>query len=200
MILAGGQRRKFNEKQLAYLFSHDLALEAASLGFVPGGMVLQTRAVHNGFAVPEEAPSRRHTEGLSSAFHVRGDSTVLGNDAVEGKVVWFDERLFLNKSNDTGDIEARLTVRTIDDALIWTRYTGKLRLGRMGYRRLLIGTRRDEPEGFSDYELKAFITPRFETDSSKYRWLTERQCVAYGQVSIKAGRICSAKYDVYSAS
>ena len=193
MILAGGQRRQFNEKQMGYLFSHDLVLASDPIGFVPGGLLLDVRAESNNLS-PSAAETR---QSPCRAFHALGDDTVLGNDAVEGTVIWFSERLLLHQQTDSGSSEARLTVLTSDGALISARYQGKLRLGRMGYRRFVAGSQPGGEPGVASFEAKAFVALRFETDSSKYRWLTERQCVAYGRLAINEGVIASAKYDVY---
>jgi hypothetical protein len=204
MILAGGQRREFFAKELKYLFSHDVKLESDGLGFFPGGLLLETRGARNDL----QADRGDLNENPSRAFHVKGDNVVLGNDAIEGAVVWFSERIFLVEGNDAGRIEARLTLRTFDDALIWAHYEGRLRLGRMGYRRFLTGRSGYEEKelsaaevlSLSNFEAKAFVTPRFETNSSKYRWITERQCVGYGRVIVQDGAFRAAKYDVYSTT
>ena len=196
MILAGGQRREFLDKPLDYLFSHDLALTMTPMGFGGGGLRLETSGkandLHPSRELLEENPSR--------AFHVRGDNTVLGNDAIEGAVVWFSEQLVLTPQNDAGATEANLIIRTLDGALIWTRWQGRLRLGRMGYRRMARGKQRGEMPGTSSFEARAAVSARFETNSAKYRWLAERQCVAYGRVIVDEGNIVSARYDVYSTS
>src|SRR5262249_45827782 len=132
----------------------------------------------------------------SRAFHALGDETVLGNDAIEGAVVWFQERVVFARETDTGTVDTKLTILTDDGARIWTRYQGRIRLGRFGYRRLLAGKATNGGPDASSFEAKAFVAPRFETDSSKYKWLTERQCVAYGKVIVKNGVIDSARYDV----
>jgi hypothetical protein len=190
MILSGGQRRHFLSKTLNYLFSHDLTLRTDAVGFVPGGFQMKLRGEKNLLD-----PSTQDTEANPSrAFHALGDELVLGNDAVFGTVVWFDERMFIAEQNSVGTVDTKLTVRTPDGALIWSHYKGRVRFGRLGYRRLL------GDHGATSFEAKVFVAPRFETDTGKYRWLTERQCVAYGRLKVEGGAITSAAYDVYSTS
>lgn len=190
MILSGGQRRYFLPKPLSYLFSHDLKLHTDAVGFVPGGFQMKLRGEKNLID-----PGSQDIEGNpSKAFHALGDEVVLGNDAVFGTVVWFDERMFIAEQNSVGTVDTRLTVRTSDGALIWSHYKGRVRFGRLGYRRLL------GDNGATSFEAKVFVAPRFETDTTKYKWLTERQCVAYGRLKVEDGAIASAAYDVYSTS
>ena len=201
MILASGQRREFLDKPLTYLFSHDLRLASHGLGFVAGGLRLETVGAANKLA-PTHGELR---DNPSRAFHVRGDNTVLGNDAIEGAVIWFSEQLLFTPDNDAGATEASIVIRTFDDALIWTRWRGKIRLGRLGYRRLARargqgGKADKQRDGASSFEARAAVSARFETDSAKYRWVCERQCAAYGRVIIDHGNIVAARYDVYSTS
>ena len=188
MILSGGQRRHFLSKTLSYLFSHDLKLRTDAIGFVPGGFQIKLRGDQNKL----DPSDKDLDDNPSRAFHALGDEVVLGNDAVSGTVVWFDEKMFIAQENSVGTVDTKLTVRTSDGALIWSHYKGRVRFGRFGYRRLL------GDGGAASFEAKVFVAPRFETDTSRYKWLTERQCVAYGRLKVADGAIASAAYDVYS--
>lgn len=189
MILDGGSRRHFLEKKMTYLFSQDVALIADTIGYAAGGVRINLRGRDNSLAPEDDRHNR------SEVFHALGDESVMGHEALAGKVVWFDERLLITGESDVGRTDSTVTVRTSDGALIWSRYRGRLRLGRLGLRRLLVPV---SNESASTFQAKAFVTPRFETDSSRYKWLTERQCVAYGRLDIKDGVIASASYDVYA--
>ncbi len=74
---------------------------------------------------------------------------------------------WLVMTGSIGVIDARLTLRTHDDALIYMTYGGRLALG-------------------GPNALVAFSAPNFETGDERYAWLNGIQAVAKGKVAITA--------------
>lgn len=178
MMMPAGERKHFLGRKVDYLFSYDLAFEKgpeSQASPAVGGVCL--RVTGNGVRSP--------------VYHALGDDTVLGHDAIAGVVDHFDDRVLVRERTHVGVSAARLTILTEDRALIFAQYQGVLRLGHRGLPRLL-GER-------TRFQAKAFITPRFETAYSKYRWLAERQCIGYGTVEIENGALRAATFDIYSA-
>jgi hypothetical protein len=170
-ILAGGQRRYLFDKALTYLFSYDLALEQAPLMPTTGGV---------GFTLglDRQGPREEHFEP-QLVYHVLDEQRVENNDAITGTVEWFSDQAFVPYDERVGSVQGSIVIRTEDNALIDSRYTGSLSLGALRLWHF------DPPDGAGERRprtsrAKVFITPRFETSYPKYRWLTERQCAAFG--------------------
>lgn len=78
-----------------------------------------------------------------------------------------------------GTIDVRMTIRTVDDALIYVSYAGKLNLA-------------DREGG-----LKAFVTPVFETGDERYAWLNAVQAVGKGMLSMEADGSATIEYSFF---
>jgi len=80
---------------------------------------------------------------------------------------------WLVRTGAIGVIDARLTLRTDDGALIYMRYGGRLDMSKPA-------------EG-----LFAYVAPVFETGDPRYAWLNKVQAAGKGQLTITAdgGRI-----------
>lgn len=177
-------RRTFLDRSLLYLFSYDAATQPATndIGFVPGGLRLDVECVPN----------------QSRVYHLLRERTVaaLGTPAISGTVVEGGDAALL-REDDVVISDVRITIRTDDGAIIDSRYGGKFSLGAGGYRRA-IGN--DKPVGTEKNPLVVpiVVTPRYETASAKYRWLTQYQCIGFGAISVVKNRQRSVSYDIYA--
>jgi Protein of unknown function (DUF3237) len=176
------QRQALLERDLLYLFSYDVDLEMRrdEVGFVVGGLHVNIST----------------KPGKTRAYHVAQETSVLGVQAVEGTIVGGEDRALI-RTDDFGDLNVRLTIRADSGALIFATYRGIFPAGERGYRRLV--TR--EPElGTEEQPFRApvYITPRFTTNSPKYAWLTQYQCVGYGEVSVIQSTVRTGTFDIYA--
>ena len=107
-------------------------------------------------------------EGTRSVFYATG-GTVKG-PKIKGTVLPGGGDWYRQREDGIGELDVRATFKTDDGALIYTHYRGVTN-GKTGYFR---------------------TTPRFETSSEKYQWLT--QLVAVGVGHAGDGGVY---YDVY---
>lgn len=175
-------RTNLFDRDLLYLFSYDADLEMRrdEIGFVPGGLRV------NVVAKPNE----------TRVYHVAREKSTLGFQTVQGTVTWGLDRALIRNDN-IGVLDVQLMIRTDDGAVIYSVYDGIFAAGPRGYRKLIskkpvMGT---ESRPFT---APVFISPRYETSSPKYRWLTQYQCVGFGQVEIIKSTVRSASFDIYA--
>lgn len=175
-------RESLFERDLLYLFSLDADVEMRreDLGFVPGGVRM------NVFARPDR----------TRVYHVERERSTLGFKSVQGTITAGVDRIFL-REDDVGLVNVQVTIETDDGADIHAAYGGVFPAGQRGYRRLIS----KKPKLGSETEpfvAKAFVTPRFETNSAKYRWLMQYQCVGFSSVSVIESIVRSVSVDIYA--
>lgn len=175
-------RESLFERDLLYLFSLDADVEMRreDLGFVPGGVRM------NVFAKPDK----------TRVYHVERERSTLGFRSVQGTVTAGVDRIFL-REDDLGLINVQVTIETDDGAEIHAAYGGVFPAGPRGYRRL-ISKKPKLGKETAPFEARAFVTPRFETNSSKYQWLTQYQCVGFSSVSVIDSIVRSVSVDIYA--
>jgi Protein of unknown function (DUF3237) len=177
-------RRTFLDQSLLYLFSYDVATQPVGdeIGFVPGGLRLDVECIPNQSRVyhllHERSVAGLGTPGISGLVSSGGDAALLRED-------------------DVVVSQVQMTICTDDGVLIDSRYQGKFSVGAGGYRRA-IGN--DKPVGTEKNPLivSVVVTPRYETASAKYRWLTQYQCVGFGMITIIKNHQRSVSYDIYA--
>jgi hypothetical protein len=176
------QRRNFLPRNYIYVFSYDADLEMSreEIGFVPGGVRV------NIFAKPDE----------TRVYNAFGETTVLENRSLRGTVVWGGDWALV-REDDIGLPDVKLTIETDDSETIDMVYQGLYPTGPRGFRDLvtekpLIGTEKKPFKG------PVYIAPSFDTASPKYRWLTERQCVGIGEVTVIDSAIRRVSFDIYA--
>ena len=176
------ERRTFVPRNYIYVFSYDADLEMSreEIGFVPGGVRI------NVFAKPNE----------TRVYHALGETTVLENKALSGTIVWGGDWATV-REDDVGQLDVKLTIRTDDGETIDMTYRGIFPAGPRGFRKLvtekpMLGTENKPFEGM------VYTAPWFDTVSPKYRWLTERQCVGIGKITVVDSAIRRVSFDVYA--
>lgn len=176
------QRRNFVPRNYIYIFSYDADLEMSrqEIGFVPGGVRV------NIFAKPDE----------TRVYHALGEATVLENKSLKGTVVWGGDWALV-REDDIGLLDVKLTIRTDDRETIDMTYRGLYPTGPRGFRQLvtekpLVGTDK------KPFKAPVYIAPTFDTASPRYRWLSERQCVGFGQATIVDSAIRAVTFDIYA--
>lgn len=105
-------------------------------------------------------PAGSRSVGAISAATVTGErlnATLAGPSAAD----------WLVRTGSIGVIDARLTLRTHDDALIYMTYGGRLSLS-------------------GSNAMVAYSSPVFETGDERYAWLNGVQAVAKGKVEMSA--------------
>jgi hypothetical protein len=159
-------RRYFLDKNLLYLCSLDANLEYGreDIGVVPGGIRV------NVSSVPED----------SRVYNVTGETFVLGEKVISGTVKWGCDWALARK-DDVELMDVRLIIQTDDGAAIEGEVVGILAPGPRTFRHVLT----ERPKLGSEQqpaELKIFVAPRFRSGHVKYRWLNDRQCLAFGRI------------------
>jgi hypothetical protein len=176
------RRRTFLSRNYIYVLSYNVDLEMSreEIGIVPGGVRV------NIFATPDE----------TRVYHALGERTVLENKAISGTIIWGGDWALI-REDDIGLVDVKLTIRTDEDDVLDVAYRGIFPSGPRGFRRLVTEKPRLGSEK-TPFIGDVYASPRFETASPRYRWLTERQCVGLGKVTIVDSTIRSATFDVYA--
>ncbi len=106
-----------------------------------------------------EAPQQigKTHEGTRSVFYATGGT--IDGPKIKGTVLPGGGDWFRLREDGIGELDVRATFETDDGALIYTHYRGVTN-GKTGYFR---------------------TTPRFETSSEKYQWLTQLVAVGVGK-------------------
>jgi hypothetical protein len=181
-------RSRFYEKKSAYAISYDprLSFDLETAAAVPGGLRIE---------LERSSPSG----AAGSFFHVHDALSVDGVDGRRhstpaGEVVRVEETILFREKEPIGYIKGRMSLRTADDAARDTRnaaidatYKGVLRL------------RAPAPKLFdaaAALEGDVWLVPVFQTSDTRYRWLLERACTAFGTWSAKPSSKGSARHDV----
>jgi hypothetical protein len=177
-------RSTFLDKGLLYLFSYNVeaAMDAENIGVSSDGLRLNVRCIPNSGRV----------------YHVLGERVVggLGFPAITGRIVDGEDRALI-RPDDVTISDVRATIETDDGFLIDSRYRGVTPLGQGGYRAFASGTDKlgtvEQP-----FVIPVVVTPRYETEAEKYRWLTNLQCVGFGRLLIIKNVLRRITYDIYS--
>jgi hypothetical protein len=177
-------RRHFIDKSLLYLFSANIefGMNIEQLGIVPAGVRVNLFCVAN----------------VGRIYNVLRERTVgaSGYPTVSGSISW-GEDAGLAGEDDVAVTNVRATIRTDDDVLVDAQYVGILPLGMGACRALCAGTDwRGTPQEPAEYRF--CVTPRYETESPRYRWLMEHVCIGFARTHEVAGLFRRVSYDVYA--
>ena len=91
------------------------------------------------------------------------------------------------RTDGVGLVDVRATIKTHDNALIYTAYSGVMDFGKDGYEKL--------PKGEVPPVVSIHVTPRCYTSHPKYQWLNRIQCVGIGQSDMSRSEVA---YDIYA--
>jgi Protein of unknown function (DUF3237) len=179
-------RKYFLDKELLYLFSYNTEIEPFrhKIGVVSGG------ARFNVDITPGEARVyhvlREKSEGgLSQSFKVITGTLEQGS----GRALY--------RTDDVLADEIRLTIETDDGALIGSRYKALAYLGPGGYEAYVEGIDKVGTEK-KPVQAPLVITPRYETESEKYKWIMDYQCVGFGRAQVIKNEVRRVTYDIYA--
>jgi hypothetical protein len=114
-----------------------------------------------------------------SIVHIREGGYVEG-PSIKGKILQPAGDWIRRMPNGTSRQEARLTIQTDDNSLIYMEYGGVGKLGKEASARFGKG------EILGAEEAYYVIAPRFQTTSAKYAWLNDVQAIGR-MVSLKRG-------------
>ncbi len=179
-----GHRTHFIDHSLLYLFSasleFSLAIEQVGLG-AEGARV-------NVLCVPES----------SRVYNILRERSLgaPGFETLTGALVTGEDSGVL-REDDVAIANVRATLRTDDGALIETKYMGVLPLGVGAFRNIVAGAELfGTPQAPAQFTI--VVTPTYETEDPRYRWLTEQQCVGFGRVEASLGVFRRVSYDIYA--
>jgi hypothetical protein len=123
----------------------------------------------------EPAQRVRTPVGNRTVFIAKGGSIKGPN--IAGEILPGGGDWLLAGSDGIGRVEARVTIRTDDNALISFTAGGLIRLPPNGFRRLAAGER------LSFGETYARTTPKFETSDERYGWISTVVTIGYNLLS-----------------
>jgi hypothetical protein len=146
--------------------------------------------------------SRGLGAAIGSFFHVLDEISVAGVDDRKhtcpvGEISAVDETVLFRWDRGLGIVAGRLRLDTADKATIDVTYTGRLRFQVPA----AVALQTDEV-----LEGSAWIAPTFVTADTRYHWLAEHACVAFGTwlahppVAGRGKRNVTSKLDVYSTA
>jgi hypothetical protein len=185
-------RRQFFDRKIRYACSYDpqLGFDLDAAMVVPGGVRLTVgQRRRSGASTP-----------IGSVFHVLDAFSVEGVDDRKhncplGDIADVRESILLRDDNGVADVEGRMSIETRDHAAIEVSYGGKLRF--RAHANSVLATQETLRGG-------AWLALRFVTTDTRYHWLSENACVAFGTwtaeaVAGSATRNVVMNLDVYSA-
>jgi hypothetical protein len=212
-------RHQLWDKRLAYVASLDIESDRLGNGEPgPESVAANARASGSPVAPNAEREAARFcqmpalTRGFrpnSRLYNVLGESRVLGKEALLGTVLSFQERLYLRPEFEIAELEGTWILETDDRTPLWCRYKGVIRPGPL-WSAVVRGQRLDSPLPAESTALtrdaieaaaipvKTYITARFESGNTKYKWLVERQCAGYGYVHVWYQKVIRSTFDVYA--
>ena len=175
-------RTELLRKKLIYLFSFDVDLARRRReAKLPGHPI--TSFAHHFVGEPEQP-----------VYSALGEPRVMGEEIPAGHVEFMQETMYYLPHQQYADISGRVLFRAKDEQLIEADYEGVVRAGRAW---LAVRNEYGGKQG-SHIETKAHIHLRFETGSTKYRWLVKHQCVGYGKLWLHTGEPSFATFDIYA--
>jgi hypothetical protein len=130
-------------------------------------------------------------EGLRAHFYVAGGKVT--GPRVHGKVRPVGGDWLTMRQDGVAIVDARLTLETVDGALIYLAYSGLVDLGTDGYQRFLQGE--PPPRG-----TPIRTVPRCYTSHPDYLWLNRLQCLGVGQVFVGFEGHSEVVYDIYAVA
>ncbi|MBW2365485.1 MAG: DUF3237 domain-containing protein [Deltaproteobacteria bacterium] len=112
--------------------------------------------------------------GIRMIFPITGG--YCKGEEVSGEILPVGADWFLLRPDGIGELDVRATLRTNDDALIYTYYRGVIDATSEIFEKAQMGETVDP----SEYYFRT--TPVFETGSEKYNWISKIICVGVGEM------------------
>lgn len=200
MPIEWGDRRNFLPKDLEYVGSFDLASFASKSVDLEKAVLTLADGKPHAKKVPEPA-------GLRAAefYNVLRAATVsLGgrnHECPTGKIAYAFERMALRAFDGLVEVTGQLVLHTDDNAAVDASYAGIARFPNPVTSFLDLKARRPAKR---ERMGQAFLNIGFDTGDQRYSWLSERQCIAFGKISLSCDAefdlIADSSYDIYSGS
>jgi hypothetical protein len=173
-------RTNFFAKSLVYVCSFDLHLNGEH-----GTFPIQTYEFKG--------------KGDSRVYNALNEARTLGAEALKGRIRFLQQWVTYPAEQQFAELRGRLTILADDGAVLESDYAGVFHPDT--HRREL--TAEDSSPGSgtgasSNLQTKAFLSMKFDTGSTKYRWLVQYQCVAFGRLALEKGTPILGTFDVYA--
>lgn len=183
------ERPHFFDKKLVYVCSFDL-----DLGVGRGRPRKRREVVTSSARVFGESPADRQP-----VYNALGEPRVLGEPAPTGRIAFSQDTIEYLPDCDFADLSGRVVIRTDDDQVIEAEYRGVARSTRGWLTvRNSYGRLRSSDDNPTRVGVQAHIGTRFETGSSRFRWLTLYHCVGYGELTLEGGEPDFVSFDIYA--
>lgn len=182
------ERTQLLGRELSYLFSFDMPLVTeASAGDVSGPF----------YATRVHSLAPGASEG-AKVYNALGEQRTLGEPAIRGHVQLADQRVEYPAGLEYALLQGRLVICTDAGDVLEASYTGSVS-AEDRWQLLVARHSAAHPRMPERFETKAFIATRFDTASTRCRWLVKCMCLGYGRVSFgKPGQPAHASFDIYT--
>jgi hypothetical protein len=178
-------RTKFFPKSLAYLCSFDFDSK-------------QKGALGSQMLVFDE---KSGSEGDAPVYNALDQEFVFGEIPIRGQIQVLELRVKYPDRQEHGELEGRLTMFTDDGAVLEAGYHGVFHAGPQWHWLTAQGSpvaSQAARRAAAELQVRACISLRFDTGSTKYRWVVQYQCVGYGRMCLRDGVPVSGTFDVHA--
>jgi hypothetical protein len=175
-------RTIFYAKSLVYVCSFDLHLKGENGTF------------------PSQAYEFKG-KGDARVYNALNEARTLGAEALKGRIQFLQQWIVYPAGQHFAELRGRLTILADDGAVLESEYAGVFHPDTL--RRELPALDPSPLPGAalsasSNLQTKAFLSMRFDTGSTKYRWLVQYQCAAFGRLALEGGTPILGTFDVYA--
>lgn len=200
MPMEWGDRENFLPKALEYVGSFELTSFAAkSVDPEKAALTLADGKPHGAL------PPQPDDASVAAFYHVLRAATVsVGGrerDCPTGKIAYAFERMALRRADGLVEVTGQLVLHTDDNAAVDVSYSGIARFPNPVTSFLDL---KRQGESGQDRLGQIFLNVGFDTSDQRYAWLSERQCIAFGKLSLSSDSafdlIADSTYDIYSGS
>jgi hypothetical protein len=182
------ERTQLLGRELSYLFSFDLPLVTEDFAGDKSGPLYATR-VHS---LAPDQPKQ-----AAPVYNALGEERTLGEPAIRGHVRMADQRVDYPAGLEYALLHGRIVICTESGDVLEASYSGSLSAEDRW--QLLIARRGADQRLRERFETKAFIATRFDTASTRCRWLVKCMCLGYGRIAFGTpGQPAFASFDMYT--
>jgi len=120
----------------------------------------------------------------ANAYHTGGQVT---GPKLRGKVLPVGGDWATIRTDGVFVVDARTTIQTDDDSLLYVSYSGLIDIGPEGYQ--MVSAARFPPL------LPIRTTPRFQTAAAAYQWANRLVCIGIGELDLNVPEV---RYDIFA--
>jgi Protein of unknown function (DUF3237) len=181
-------RTTFFPKKVSYLCSFDFDSNRQAWDRKGGSRGSQVLVFDKNYANEHPAP----------VYNALGQEFVLGEPAIRGWIQVLQLQVSY-PDEEYGDLHGRLTAVTDDNAVLEATYQGVFPAGPRHWGVVSASPDPSQAAGSDKpQQTRACLSLRFDMTNTKYRWLVQYQCVAYGRLWLADGVPVSGTFDIHA--